>query len=175
MLQFSSQNFGSLILVTVRRITPKPSRETLTPRDALLAIGYPGGVEVFSTDVALRDLAEAESDPLRKASYLAKSGASLAAEKHLAGFVLECTDDLIRLRAAKKLLGLVTARAVTLSGDGKLPAAMKALDEVRSLLSDRDVVLNWHLARVEVCREAGDLRSYEMEQESLYSYMEGRG
>ncbi len=142
---------------------------------AWLAIGYQGGVEVFSTNVALSDLAQAEIDPLRKASYLAKSGASLAAEKCLAGFVLECKDELMRLRAAKKLLGLVTARAITLSGDGNLSAAMKALDEVRGLLRDRDVVLNWHLARVEACREAGDLRSCELEQESLYSYMEGRG
>lgn len=144
-------------------------------RGAWLAIGYQGGVEVFSTEVALRDLAQTESDPLRKASYLAKSGASSAAEKCLAGFIVSCKDDRIRLRAAKKLLGLVTTRAISLSGDGKLPAAMKALDEVRGLFVDRDVLLNWHLARVEICREAGDMRSYEMEQESLYSYMEGRG
>ena len=32
-----------------------------------------------------------------------------------------------------------------------------------------------HLARIEICKDAGDMRAHELEQQSLYDYMEGRG
>jgi hypothetical protein len=46
---------------------------------------------------------------------------------------------------------------------------------MRELLFDRTVRLNWHLARIEICKEAGDMRAHETEQQRLYDYMEGRG
>ena len=40
---------------------------------------------------------------------------------------------------------------------------------------DHTVRLNWHLARLEVCKEAGDMHAYEQEQQRLYAFMEGKG
>lgn len=140
-----------------------------------LAVGYQGGVEVFSTADALGQLAENTDDPMRKASYLTKSGARQAAEKVLASAVRDTEDERARLRAGKQLLALVSSRAEGLARDGKLAEAMKAMDEVRDLLKDRPVRLNWHLARIEICKDAGDMRAHETEQQSLYDYMEGRG
>jgi hypothetical protein len=37
------------------------------------------------------------------------------------------------------------------------------------------VRLYWHLARVELCKQAGVMRRHEQEQQRLYDYMEGRG
>lgn len=140
-----------------------------------LAVGYQGGVEVYSTASALGELAGNTDDSLRKASYLTKSGQPLAAEKVLAEAVSNSTAERVRLRAAKQLLALVSGRAERLARDAKLPAALKAMDEVRELLADRTVRLNWHLARIEICKDAGDMRAHEAEQQSLYDYMEGRG
>lgn len=140
-----------------------------------LAVGYQGGVEVYSTTKALGELAGNTEDSLRKASYLTKSGQPQQAEKVLAEAVSNSTDERVRVRAAKQLLALVSGRAERLARDGKLPAALKAMDEVRELLADRTVRLNWHLARIEICKDAGDMRAHETEQQSLYDYMEGRG
>ena len=52
---------------------------------------------------------------------------------------------------------------------------MAAMQEVREWLVKRKNRLNWHLARIELCKMAGDIRAHEQEQQSLYSYMEGRG
>jgi len=140
-----------------------------------LAVGFEGGVEVFSTTAALGLLANNTEDPLREASYLTKSGDPAAAEKVLAAMLGTCKDDRLRHRAASQLLALVSYRATELAGAGQLPAALAAMDEVRELLSDRNVRLNWHLARIEICKDAGDMRAHESEQQSLYDYMEGRG
>jgi hypothetical protein len=140
-----------------------------------LAVGYQGGVEVYSTAAALGELAGNTEDSLRKASYLRKSGEPQQAEQVLVKAVANGKDDSVRLRAAKQLLALVSGRAEVLARDGKLPAAMKVMDAVRDLLADRSVRLNWHLARIEICKDAGDMRAHESEQQSLYDYMEGRG
>ncbi|MFT4514467.1 MAG: outer membrane protein assembly factor BamB [Planctomycetota bacterium] len=140
-----------------------------------LAVGYQGGVEVYSTAVALSQLAGNTGDPMRKASYLTKSGDPAQAEKVLAATVANTLDVTVRLRAAKQLLALVSGRAEGLARAGKLPGALKAMDAVRDLLADRTVRLNWHLARIEICKDAGDMRAHESEQQSLYDYMEGRG
>lgn len=140
-----------------------------------LAVGYQGGVEVYSTADALGQLAANTADPLRKASYLTKSGSPQQAEKVLAEAIASSENDKERTRAAKQLLALVSGRAESLARDGKLPAALQAMDGVRDLLANRTVRLNWHLARIEICKDAGDMRAHETEQQSLYDYMEGRG
>ena len=58
--------------------------------------------------------------------------------------------------------------------EGGLEAALSVLDEVREPMADRELRLNWHLARVELCKASGDLRAHEREQQQLYAYMEGR-
>ena len=140
-----------------------------------LAVGYEGGVELFSTKAALQQLAATTADPLRRASYLTKSGARDQAEKVLAAMIPSCQDEVLRRRAGSQLLALVRDRAAKQAADEGLKAALSTMDEVRELMTDRTVRLNWHLARIEICKEAGDMRVYESEQQSLYDYMEGRG
>lgn len=140
-----------------------------------LAAGFQGGVEVFSTASALAALADRAGDPLRRASYLAKSGDVAAAEVVLARAVSEASDERRRARAGQQLLSLVRARAIKVATAGDLATALTALDRVRELLAERELQLRWHLARVEVCKAVGDLRAHEAEQQRLYDYMEGRG
>jgi len=140
-----------------------------------LAVGYPGGVEVFSTKHALGSLANNTHDPLRKANYLTMSGSQRDAEQVLVKMIQACEDVPLRQKAGSRLLALVGTRARELAKAGDLPAALAALQEMRELLVDRTVRLNWHLARIEICKEAGDMRAHETEQQSLYDYMEGRG
>ena len=140
-----------------------------------LAVGFEGGIEVFSTAAALQQLAGNTKDPLRKASYLTKAGAPAEAEKVLAAMIGTSKDEDLRHRAASQLLALVSNRAEQLARADKLPEALAAMDAVRDLLVDRNVRLNWHLARIEICKDAGNMRAHESEQQSLYDYMEGRG
>ncbi len=140
-----------------------------------LAVGYQGGVEVFSTKSALGALANNTEDPLRKAFYLTKSGARPSAEQVLVKMIQTCKDENLRQRAGSQLLALVNTRASELARAGDLAAALVAMQSMRELLFDRTVRLNWHLARIEICKEAGDMRAHETEQQSLYDYMEGRG
>lgn len=140
-----------------------------------LAVGFQGGVEVYSTAAALTALADRAPDPLRRAAYLAKSGDASAAEAVLAAAVSEDGDERRRARAGRQLLSMVRARAVRVAAAGDLSAALNALDRVQGLLAERELRLRWHLARVEVCKAVGDLRAHEAEQQRLYDYMEGRG
>jgi len=140
-----------------------------------LAAGYEGGVEVFSTAASLKALASVAEDPLRRASYLAKSGASSAAEGVLNEAMQVSVDAAQRLRVGRRLLSLVRARAEAAARDGDLKSALATLDTVRGQLTERELRLNWHLARVEICKASGDLRAHDVEQQRLYDYMEGRG
>lgn len=140
-----------------------------------LAVGYQGGVEVFSTTEALGALANNTVDPLRKATYLTMSGAGRDAERVLIEMIQACKDETLRHRAASQLLALVNTRASELARGGDLAAGLEVMQGLRQLLLGRTVRLNWHLARIEICKEAGDMRAHEKEQQSLYDYMEGRG
>lgn len=140
-----------------------------------LAAGFQGGVEVYSTAPALAAMAARASDPLRRASYFAKSGDAAAAEAVLAAALGDGADAAATSRAGRQLLSLVRARAMRVAADGDLATALAALDGVRGLLAERELRLRWHLARVEVCKAVGDLRAHEAEQQRLYDYMEGRG
>ena len=139
-----------------------------------LAVGYAGGVEVFSTQSALRALAAFVEEPLRRASYLSQSGDLVGAEQVLTDALQhsDALDD--RVRFGRQLLAAVRARADLAWQRGGVDAALGALDSVRDLLNDRELRLEWHLARVELCKAAGDIRAHEIEQQSLYDYMEGR-
>lgn len=144
-------------------------------RGPWLGVGFEGGVEVFSTKASLASLAESVQDPLRRASYLAKAGDATAAEAVLAEALDAAEGAAARKRVGRQLLSLVRARADAAATGGDLAAALAALDNVRELFADRELRLNWLLARVELCKAAGDLRAHESEQQRLYDYMEGRG
>ncbi|MEO6595815.1 MAG: PQQ-binding-like beta-propeller repeat protein [Planctomycetota bacterium] len=140
-----------------------------------LAVGYQGGVEMFSSREALLQLAERTSDPLRKATYLVQAGAAEAAEAALRTAVSKAVATAERVPIETHLLALTRERATRIASAGNLAGAIAALDGIVKLLPDREVRLNWHLARVELCKEAGDLRAHETEQQRLYDYMEGKG
>ena len=123
----------------------------------------------------MKALAAVADDPLRRASYLAKSGASSAAEGVLYEAMQVSVDAAQRLRVGRRLLSLVRARAEAEALDGDLDSALATLDSVREQLAERELRLNWHLARVEICKASGDLRAHDVEQQRLYDYMEGRG
>lgn len=141
-----------------------------------LGIGYQGGVEVFSSTVALRDIAAETDDLWSRAGYLVSAGDKTAAEKVLIRWVKDPTiGDENHRRGCRRLLSLVRERGMELAGNGHLPEAIRALDDIGSLCGERQLRLGWHLARVEVCKLAGDLRAHENEQQRLYDYMEGKG
>jgi tetratricopeptide (TPR) repeat protein len=140
-----------------------------------LAIGYQGGVEVFSSGAALRQLAAAATDPLQRANLLVQARDLPAAEAVLTAWLTSPSMPAERRAgAAGKLLALVRERAMRAARD-RDPLAVDMLDVVLPFAQDRTVRLNWHLARLEVCKEADDLRGHEREQQRLYDYMEGKG
>jgi len=141
---------------------------------AWLAVGFRGGVEVFSTASMLRELAATTDDGLRKASYLTKAGDRAAAAAVLSEVLARADAGPGRARIARRLLSLVREQAARALAEGGLAAALSVLDDVREPMADRELRLNWHLARVELCKASGDLRAHEREQQQLYAYMEGR-
>ena len=140
-----------------------------------LAVGFQGGVQLYSTTAALAELAERTEDPLRRATLLTRAGDRGEAERVLGNAIRATDDEGLQRRAGKQLLALVRQRAVDVGRAGDLAAAMKIMDDAAELLSQREVRLNWHLARIELCKEVGDLRAHETEQQRLYDYMEERG
>ncbi|MBL8755096.1 MAG: PQQ-binding-like beta-propeller repeat protein [Planctomycetes bacterium] len=139
---------------------------------AWLAVGYQGGVEVFSARPALQALAATTADPLRRADLLVRAGDSPAAEAALVVALRAATDEAARQRLGTTLLALTRDRASTLAKQGDASAALALLDGIVDLLVDRKL---WHLARVEICKDHGDLAAHEREQNRLYDYMEGKG
>ena len=140
-----------------------------------LAVGYQGGVQLYSSGVALGKLADVTEDPTRRATLLTQAGDLVAAERVLAEAIRSTADEGVKRRAGKQLLALVTQRATALGEQGGLAAAMEVMDGAAELMTQRDVRLNWHLARIEICKAVGDLRAHEAEQQRLYDYMEDRG
>lgn len=145
-------------------------------RGPWLAVGFQGGVEVFSSTTALRQLAAATEDTLRKCTLLAQAGDVDAAIEHAAAAVRRGSGGAqVHARLTEELLALVRERAQAAVRSGDLARALAMLDAIGDMLTDRNIRLDWHLARVELCKEAGDLRAHEHEQVRLYDYMEGRG
>jgi hypothetical protein len=142
---------------------------------AWVAVGYQGGVEVFSTAPALRQLAEGTSEPCRKADLLLRAGDAEAATEVLVA-AIRATKDSKQLRAiGRDLLAIVRERAQAVASAGDCARALALLDGYQELLAEPGVRLLWHLARVELCKERGDLLAHEREQNRLYAYMEGKG
>lgn len=148
---------------------------TLTTAGPWLAVGYQGGIEVFSSRDALRELAKTTSDPLRRAEYLVQSGDAATAEKVLAAALQENKAGKTHAALAEQLLSLVRDRAAAQARGGDLAGALAAFDSILASMTDRDVRQHWHLARLEICKAVGDLRAHEREQQRLYDFMEGKG
>lgn len=142
---------------------------------AWLAVGFQGGVELFSTKPALRALAASSPSPRRKADLLARAGDVDGAIAALAAALAAAKDEAARLALGEDLLQFVAEQAAARAAAGDLAAALQLLDQRAELLADRPLRLQWHLARLELCRTHGDAGAHEREQSRLYAYMEGKG
>jgi len=140
-----------------------------------LAVGRAGGIEVFSSAKALRALAATTTDVARKADLLARAGDVDAAITVLAAAIRGAADGASREVLGSALLGLLRTRAWANASPGDAAAGLRVLDEHAELLRGPECRLAWHLARVELCSEKGDLRAHEREQNRLYDFMEGKG
>lgn len=154
---------------------PLAGSYTITAEGPWLSLGYAGGIEVYSSQAALRQLAAATPQPLRRAEILLLTNDHAAAETTL----LACIRDAnaspeLRSSATSRLLALVRQRAMNLAKDN-LDSALKSLDPLLAYASDPQLRRNWHLARIEICKQAGNMLAHEREQQRLYDFMEGRG
>jgi predicted RNA polymerase sigma factor len=122
-----------------------------------LAVGYQGGVEVFSTVSALRALATAATAPRARADLLARIGDADAAVATLAQALAAATDPQQRRGLGDDLLELLVEQAAARAAAGDLPGALALFDARADALRDRPLRLRWHLARLELCRARGDL------------------
>jgi hypothetical protein len=147
----------------------------VTSQGPWLAIGYPGGVEMFSTVPALQQLAARTDEPLAKATLLTQAGDFAAAEAAVVQALRAAggAADAHRRELGELLLQLVAARAKGLAATD-VGKALAAFDGCKDLLRDREQRVRWHLARVEMCKEVGDLPAHEREQLALYACMEGK-
>lgn len=148
----------------------------LTSNGPMLAVGFEGGVEVFGSAAALLALAATVDDAERRASLLVAAGDRAAAVALLTETLRNAADVDAQRREmlTAQLLQLVRESADGLAQTGRLDAGLQALDGIADLVQQRQRRLAWHLARLDICGEAGDLRAHEREQQRLYDYMEGR-
>ncbi|MGB3967514.1 MAG: hypothetical protein WBO45_12365, partial [Planctomycetota bacterium] len=72
------------------------------------------------------------------------------------------------------LLSIARERAFAVMRAGDVQGALGVLDGVRAAMTARTVLVAWHLARVEVCKDGNDLLAHEREQNRLYDYLEGK-
>ncbi len=157
-----------------------PSRDplggagNLVAHGPLLAVGFQGGIEVFASRAALSTVAAGIDDAGRRARLLVLAGDPAGAEAALIEALRGGADPASAASLASQLLQLVRGRALQLARGGELAAALARLDAIAELLPPRDHRLVWHLARLDVCNAAGDLRAHEREQQRLYDAMEGK-
>lgn len=135
---------------------------------------HAGGIEVFSTNRAMRMVADQLEDPLRKASILAQAGELLAAVDALE------TIDLVkhpesRAAVGDRMLALSSEIALAYSSHGSREQALAMLDRARKTIQSAPMVERWHLARIEVFHALGDMDAMSDEQQALYKLMETGG
>lgn len=139
-----------------------------------LSVTYAGGIEVYSSQQALRGLAADEEDVATRATMLVQAGdfdgAMQLLEKRLSQRDPETPADAERRRElAEQLVAFARERALAEGAGG-----IRWLDRVRPFAEERSVRMLWHLARLEFFKAVQDLRAYEQEQQKLYRLMEGK-
>jgi outer membrane protein assembly factor BamB len=158
-----------------------PGREPLQGESNLflsgpyLAVAYEGGVEVYSSDVALQELADAAENSGEEARYLAQAGELIGAIDVLDSWLLADPDAADRARSSARMLSLSRELALARAADGSREQALDLLERCRRHCAQRDLRQRWHLARIEVFRLLQDLESVEHEQQILYRFMDGKG
>lgn len=153
---------------------PLPGPVQLAVDGAWLAVGYQGGVELFSSKTALRSLAARSASPRRQADMLARAGDEDAAIAALDGALQRAADETARQGLGEDLLELVVAKAEAAAARGDLAGALAQLDARAATFAERRLRLQWHLARLELCKARGDAVAHEREQNRLYAYIEGK-
>ncbi len=158
-----------------------PGREPLQGESNLflsgpyLAAVYEGGIEVYSSDVALQELADSAESPGQKARYLAQAGELTGAIDVLDSWMLAEPDAAGRAGASARMLSLSRELALAMAANGSRTQALDLLERCRMHAVQRELRERWHLARIEVFRLLQDLESVEEEQQILYSFMDGKG
>ena len=158
-----------------------PGREPLQGESNLfqsspyLAVVYEGGVEVFSSDVVLDDLAHDADSPGERARYFAQAGRLTAAIDVLDSWATSDVEAAREAGAPARMLSLSRELALAMAANGSREEALTLLDRCRLHVDERELRQRWHLARMEVFRLLQDLDSLESEQQTLYSLMDGKG
>ena len=154
---------------------PLPEPSNLTTLGPWLAIGHQGGIEMFSSVEALQALAATCADPQRRATLLLQAGLVDEAELALVAALRAApAASGARQQLEELLLQAVDGKIRARAGSIDLGAALASYDAIEPLLQTGPVRLLWHLARVELCKAAGDVTAHEREQLRLYARMEGR-
>lgn len=154
---------------------PLPEPSNLTSHGPWLAIGHQGGIEMFSSVEALQALAANCTDPHRRATLLLQAGLVDEAEQTLVAALRAApAANEARQRLEELLLQAVDGKLRGRAGPVDLGAALACYDAIEPLLQTGQVRVLWHLARVELCKAAGDVTAHEREQLRLYARMEGR-
>ena len=136
---------------------------------------YAGGIEVFASLEALRELAQESSDPLERAGLLVQAGDLVTAIG-----VLEplCLDESAPLETRKKLtrraLALVRDVVLQRGPESTLEDSLALLGRARTWVESRDLLLQWQLLKVEMYQALGDRDAVDREQDALYEMMEGK-
>jgi hypothetical protein len=140
----------------------------LQVRDAYLAVGYEGGVEIYSSPTALDKLAAASADVDVRASYLVHAGKlKESAQILLESLDQEDLDAQSRRRISVRVLSLAEEVSVLLATNGQRETALKLLDQCEQRMLDPRLALRVHLFRLQVYRALGDLEGVEREQDYI--------
>ncbi|MBK8980539.1 MAG: PQQ-binding-like beta-propeller repeat protein [Planctomycetes bacterium] len=127
---------------------------------------FEGGIEAYSTIEALELCAAGESDPVDTSAWLAQAGDLLGAVAALEQVEVPPPD------VQERMLSLCSELALAMASHGERDRALELLERARARLDDRELVLRWHLARVEVFETLGDPDGVYVEQRALYDAME---
>lgn len=149
---------------------PLRGPSNLTVSGPWLGVSYESGIEVYSSQSALRALAQTAS-PVDAALCLALAGdvdAALGAlERQLA---VQPEDG----TAATQLLVLARQQSMASARAGDRSAALAVLQRVRPRMEfRRELLLDWHVSRIGVFQMLQDLAALAAEQQQLYRLMEG--
>jgi outer membrane protein assembly factor BamB/tetratricopeptide (TPR) repeat protein len=154
------------------------SREPLTGSFALfssgpwLAVGYQGGVEMFSTAAALSAVAATAPDARRHADLLSRAGDRGRAITVLADAIAGTPDANATTALANDLLQLVREHAAATAATAGAAAGLQVLDAHQQHFRAAEVRRFWHLARVELAKAHGNAALHETEQNKLYAFAE---
>lgn len=136
---------------------------------------YAGGIEVFASLEALRELAMEAADPLERADFLVQAGDLIAAIDAMAPLCTDGTKPAAeRKKITKRALALVRHVVLDRSDGRSHDTALQLLDRAGTWVESRDLRLQWQLLKVEFYQALGDRDAVDREQDVLYEMMEGK-